>query len=51
MKKLEENNKDKQAPRVENPQKELCLVCGTPLFEHLCKLICPNCGNRIDCTD
>jgi uncharacterized Zn finger protein (UPF0148 family) len=28
-----------------------CDRCGFPMIERGCKLICPNCGNRFDCSD
>ncbi len=29
----------------------LCDRCGSRMTEHLCKITCPNCGNRFDCSD
>ena len=28
-----------------------CDRCGSRMHEHLCKISCPNCGNRFDCSD
>jgi predicted RNA-binding Zn-ribbon protein involved in translation (DUF1610 family) len=28
-----------------------CLTCGNGMYEHKCKTVCPNCGNKMDCTD
>lgn len=28
-----------------------CDLCGHEMFESNCKAICPNCGNRFDCSD
>ncbi|PKN95392.1 MAG: DUF309 domain-containing protein [Chloroflexi bacterium HGW-Chloroflexi-6] len=28
-----------------------CDRCGAEMFEHNCKIVCPNCGNRFDCSD
>jgi hypothetical protein len=28
-----------------------CDRCGSPMIERSCKLICMNCGSRIDCSD
>lgn len=28
-----------------------CDRCGTEMIERNCKVICPNCGNRFDCSD
>jgi ribosomal protein L37E len=37
------------------PRREELLVtcdrCGTEMHEKNCKLICPNCGSRFDCSD
>jgi len=29
----------------------LCDRCGFKMEERNCKVICPNCGNRFDCSD
>lgn len=29
----------------------LCDRCGFEMFETNCKIICPNCGSRYDCSD
>jgi len=29
----------------------LCDHCGTEMREKNCKVTCPNCGNRFDCSD
>ncbi len=34
----------------ETPEQE-CELCGTEMFGLHCKLICPNCGYRRDCSD
>jgi hypothetical protein len=33
------------------PSGEECELCGTEMFGLHCKLICPNCGYRRDCSD
>ena len=38
----------------ENPMQKklyLCDRCGHEMYEKNCKVICPNCGNRFDCSD
>ena len=30
---------------------EVCEVCETEMFGLHCKLVCPNCGYRRDCSD
>lgn len=41
--------------RVENskPSKKvyICDRCGFEMFQRNCKITCPNCGNRFDCSD
>lgn len=29
----------------------ICDRCGTEMYEKNCKISCPNCGNRFDCSD
>ncbi len=29
----------------------ICDCCGTEMVERSCKVTCPNCGNRFDCSD
>ncbi len=29
----------------------LCKICNTEMYEKHCKLICPNCGFKWDCSD
>jgi hypothetical protein len=33
------------------PVGEECEVCGAEMFGLHCKLVCPNCGYRRDCSD
>ncbi len=40
-----ESPADTSAPRF------ICDRCGTPMIERNCKVVCPNCGNRFDCSD
>ena len=28
-----------------------CDRCGSQMYENNCKVVCPNCGNRFDCSD
>lgn len=35
----------------EQQQVYICDRCGTEMIEHNCKVTCPNCGNRFDCSD
>lgn len=48
----------KEAPLADqNPQPEpskkvyICDRCGCEMLERNCKVTCPNCGNRFDCSD
>jgi hypothetical protein len=29
----------------------ICEICQTPLEDHHCTSVCPNCGRTLDCTD
>jgi uncharacterized Zn finger protein (UPF0148 family) len=42
-----ETARQKEAARP----RHLCDRCGTEMYEQNCKVICPNCGNRFDCSD
>jgi len=40
-------------PEEAGPKKRiyLCDRCGCEMVEKTCKISCPNCGNRFDCSD
>jgi hypothetical protein len=38
-------------PSVAPPEGELCDICGVPMLDVHCKLICRNCGFMRDCSD
>jgi rubrerythrin len=40
-----------QAQERLQPSGEECEVCGTEMYGLHCKLVCPNCGYRRDCSD
>ena len=40
-----------QASDALQPSGEDCEICGTEMYGLHCKLICPNCGYRRDCSD
>jgi len=44
-----EENRLENAPAQK--QVHVCDRCGTEMRERNCKIICPNCGNRFDCSD
>jgi len=35
----------------ETSEKIMCEICNTEMYELHCKLICPNCGFKWDCSD
>jgi hypothetical protein len=37
--------------RREIPSVHECELCGTVMYEHNCKIVCPNCGYKRDCSD
>ena len=47
----EEPAQQAQASEKLQPSGEACEVCGTEMYGLHCKLVCPNCGYRRDCSD
>ncbi|MFN8405140.1 MAG: DUF309 domain-containing protein [Anaerolineales bacterium] len=41
----------KQAPSESERKVYVCDRCGSEMREKNCKVTCPNCGNRFDCSD
>ena len=35
----------------EIPKEHVCELCGTVMYDHNCKIVCPNCGYKRDCSD
>ncbi len=35
----------------EIPTVHECELCGTTMYDHNCKIVCPNCGYKRDCSD
>jgi hypothetical protein len=35
----------------EVPKEHVCELCGTVMYDHSCKIVCPNCGYKRDCSD
>jgi ribosomal protein L37E len=35
----------------EIPSVHECELCGTVMYDHNCKIVCPNCGYKRDCSD
>jgi hypothetical protein len=35
----------------EIPKSHTCEICGTVMYDHNCKIVCPNCGYKRDCSD
>ncbi|HEX8393130.1 MAG TPA: hypothetical protein VF665_12370 [Longimicrobium sp.] len=35
----------------EIPSVHECELCGTAMYDHNCKIVCPNCGYKRDCSD
>jgi exosome complex RNA-binding protein Csl4 len=44
-------NRETQDLGVLEASEEECELCGTEMFGLHCKLVCPNCGYRRDCSD
>jgi hypothetical protein len=48
----EESTKQAQATtEILDPSGEECEICGDEMYGLHCKLVCPNCGYRRDCSD
>ena len=47
----EEQPQQAQGTEVSQPAGEDCEICGTEMYGLHCKLVCPNCGYRRDCSD
>lgn len=47
----EARGRDETEPTALEPSGEECEFCGTEMYGLHCKLICPNCGYRRDCSD
>jgi hypothetical protein len=41
----------KEAAEALEPSGEDCEICGSEMYGLHCKLVCPNCGYRRDCSD
>ena len=49
---MEESVEYREAPVSETSRpSEECELCGAEMFGLHCKLVCPNCGYRRDCSD
>ena len=50
---LPRGGQDTREPEVEEQQRRvyLCDRCGFEMVEQHCKVVCPNCGSRWDCSD
>jgi hypothetical protein len=35
----------------EVPSVHECEICGRVMYDHNCKIVCPNCGYKRDCSD
>lgn len=47
----ERPGKQNQARPATEAKTYICDRCGSEMFERNCKVTCPNCGNRFDCSD
>ena len=46
-----ETTEREEAQTAEKRSGEECELCGAEMFGLHCKLVCPNCGYRRDCSD
>jgi rubrerythrin len=49
----ESESHPKDEPSSEQPKRRIyiCDRCGFKMIEKNCKVVCPNCGSRYDCSD
>jgi len=47
----EQQTQQGQTTEVSQLAGEDCEICGTEMYGLHCKLVCPNCGYRRDCSD
>jgi len=47
----DEKQAEEPAPAETKKRVFFCDRCGTEMIERNCKIACPNCGNRFDCSD
>jgi hypothetical protein len=47
----EEQTQQHETGEALEPSGEDCEVCGSEMYGLHCKLVCPNCGYRRDCSD
>jgi rubrerythrin len=40
-----------EPPVTADQHEYVCDRCGSEMIERNCKVVCPNCGNRFDCSD
>ena len=46
-----EEKQDSKKLQIKEKKVYLCDRCGSKMIEKNCKVECPNCGNRFDCSD
>jgi hypothetical protein len=48
----DESGQEEQEEREEaDPSPPLCDICGAPMLDRHCKLLCLRCGYQRDCSD
>ena len=48
---MEEQSTEQAQTETLYPSGEECEICGDEMYGLHCKLVCPNCGYRRDCSD
>ncbi|MDP8939189.1 MAG: hypothetical protein M3N10_02650 [Actinomycetota bacterium] len=43
--------KEESLAQTPEPSGEKCEICNSEMYGLHCKLVCPNCGYRRDCSD
>ena len=48
---MDEQSTEQAQTETLYPSGEACEICGDEMYSLHCKLVCPNCGYRRDCSD
>ncbi len=46
-----EEEEFKNAKHEKKGMEHACEQCNEKMYENKCKTVCPNCGNKMDCSD
>ena len=49
--KMDSETTDSFSPAADGRDRQECEACGTQMYGLHCKIVCPNCGYKRDCSD